>query len=67
MSLSSDIARGNKERLAVGKDQRIYRPDCSLATGLVARTTDQLIKPRQEIRHHLPALEENNPQPSHRP
>jgi hypothetical protein len=66
MSLSSDIAQGNAGRLAGRKGSanplaRLFpaRP------GLIPGQHDQCMKPRRQMRHHLPALERNNPLPSH--
>ena len=64
MSLSSDIARTNTERPAGRKGSanlpgRLFPRDL----GLLLEQHGQFIKPRREMRHHLPALEENNPSP----
>ena len=66
MSLSSDIARGNTERLA-GRIGSANLPARLSPRELAycSNNTDRFIKPRREMRHHLPALEENNPSPSH--
>src|SRR5271166_4603850 len=67
MSLSSDIARGNTERLAGRKGSANLPTRYSLASWLYcSNNRSQFMKPRREMRHHFPALEENNPSPSHR-
>jgi hypothetical protein len=59
MSLSSDIARANTERLAGRKGSgNLPARLVPRNLALLSNTTDQFVKPRREIRHDLPAPEE---------
>ena len=61
MSLSSDIARDNTERLPGRKGSanpaaRLFPRDLGYCSNNTERS-DQYMKPRRETRHHRPALE----------
>jgi hypothetical protein len=73
MPLSLQSLRVTQDARLVGKDQGSCEPGSMpcrriAAQGYSSNTerSKHYIKLRRKMRHHLPALEENNPSPSHR-
>jgi hypothetical protein len=63
MSFSLDIAQDNKSGPAGMKYQRIHSLQCLRLVCALSSSQDedsQTIKPRREMRHHLPALRQNH-------